>query len=134
MKRLLPLLCLTVLAACTRPSVGDLLARATWVDLTYDFDSTTTVFAALHREGTELRGPTVDQRLFRETDPRHRQRVARHREDQLAPETARLADHAARGVEHDVAQLEAVAELGEGEGIAVGHLPAARVALRVAHR
>src|SRR3989442_10790088 len=35
----------------------------------------------------------------------------------------------ARGVEQDVAELEAVAELGEGEGIAVGHLPAAHVAL-----
>src|SRR3989454_4477413 len=32
---------LAALAACARPSVSDLLARATWVDLTYDFDSTT---------------------------------------------------------------------------------------------
>src|SRR3989442_15320830 len=38
----------------------------------------------------------------------------------------------ARGVEQDVAELEAVAERGEGEGIAVGHLPAAHVALCVA--
>src|SRR2546429_6047270 len=32
---------ISALAACTRPSASDLLARATWVDLTYDFDSTT---------------------------------------------------------------------------------------------
>ncbi len=35
------LLVATFLAACARPSVTDLLARATWVDLTYAFDSTT---------------------------------------------------------------------------------------------
>jgi len=36
-----PLVVATFLAACARPSVTDLLARATWVDLTYAFDSTT---------------------------------------------------------------------------------------------
>jgi hypothetical protein len=30
------------LGACARSSVTDQLARATWVDLTYPFDSTTT--------------------------------------------------------------------------------------------
>lgn len=41
MKRdpMLPLVVL--LAACAQPSLPDLLARGTWVDLTYDFDSTT---------------------------------------------------------------------------------------------
>src|SRR6266581_2987474 len=32
---------LATAAACARPSVSDQLARATWLDLTYDFDSTT---------------------------------------------------------------------------------------------
>src|SRR6058998_2374142 len=41
MKRLVPPMLIAALAACARPSVSDLLARATWVDLTYDFDSTT---------------------------------------------------------------------------------------------
>jgi len=41
MKRLAPPILVAALAACTRPSASDLLARATWVDLTYDFDSTT---------------------------------------------------------------------------------------------
>ncbi len=40
MKRVSLLLLVTV-AACARPSLSDQLARATWVDLTYDFDSTT---------------------------------------------------------------------------------------------
>src|SRR5437667_10913824 len=39
--KLVLLAALAALAACTRPSASDLLARATWVDLTYDFDSTT---------------------------------------------------------------------------------------------
>src|SRR5436309_233964 len=39
--KLVSLAALAALAACARPSVSDLLARATWVDLTYDFDSTT---------------------------------------------------------------------------------------------
>src|SRR5712691_2205260 len=30
-----------LVAACARPSLTDQLAHATWVDLTYDFDSTT---------------------------------------------------------------------------------------------
>src|SRR5947208_7731529 len=41
MKRLPVLLAVTFAAACARPSLMDLLARATWVDLTYVFDSTT---------------------------------------------------------------------------------------------
>src|SRR2546430_12658413 len=41
MKRLAPPILVAALAACARPSVSDLLARATWVDLTYPFDSTT---------------------------------------------------------------------------------------------
>src|SRR5216117_1955131 len=42
MKQLPLLLAVTfAAAACTRPSLTDQLARATWVDLTYDFDSTT---------------------------------------------------------------------------------------------
>src|SRR5881392_3683946 len=43
-RRPLPLVALLValpLAACTRPSLPDQLARATWVDLTYAFDSST---------------------------------------------------------------------------------------------
>src|SRR2546422_5745004 len=40
MKRL-PLLVTVTLAACTRSSLTDQLARASWVDLTYAFDSTT---------------------------------------------------------------------------------------------
>ena len=32
---------LVAVGACARPSVTDQLARATWVDLTYPFDSTT---------------------------------------------------------------------------------------------
>src|SRR2546428_477878 len=40
MKRLAPPILVAALAACTRPSASDLLARATWVALTYDFDST----------------------------------------------------------------------------------------------
>src|SRR6266704_3265893 len=80
----------------------------------------------------ELGGPAVDERLLGKADPRHGQRVARHREHQRAPEAARLADDEARGVEQDVAELEAVAALGKGEGIAVGHLPAAHVALCIA--
>src|SRR5437764_12200629 len=41
MKRVPTLLLATFVAACARPSLMDLLARATWVDLTYAFDSTT---------------------------------------------------------------------------------------------
>src|SRR5437764_11591112 len=41
MKRVPTLLLATFVAACARPSLMDLLARATWVDLTYGFDSTT---------------------------------------------------------------------------------------------
>src|SRR5438094_9685734 len=42
MKRLPVLLAVTVAAAaCARPSLTDQLARASWVDLTYAFDSTT---------------------------------------------------------------------------------------------
>src|SRR5438093_5516326 len=41
MKRLPVLLAVTFAAACARPTLTDLLARATWVDLTYAFDSTT---------------------------------------------------------------------------------------------
>jgi kynurenine formamidase len=39
MTRMLPLL--LAATACARPSLSDLLSRATWVDLTYAFDSTT---------------------------------------------------------------------------------------------
>src|SRR5881628_3337033 len=39
MKRLA--LCVALAAACARPSLTDALARVTWIDLTYDFDSTT---------------------------------------------------------------------------------------------
>src|SRR5213596_3524983 len=41
MKRLPVLLAVTFAAACARPTLTDQLARATWVDLTYAFDSTT---------------------------------------------------------------------------------------------
>src|SRR5437899_10844789 len=41
MKRLAPPILVAALAACARRSGSDLLGRATWVDLTYDFDSTT---------------------------------------------------------------------------------------------
>src|SRR2546428_7873951 len=39
--KLVSLAALAALAACARPSVRHLLARAMWVALTYDFDSTT---------------------------------------------------------------------------------------------
>src|SRR6266516_3422129 len=39
--KLVSLAALAALTACARPSVSDQLARATWLDLTYDFDSTT---------------------------------------------------------------------------------------------
>src|SRR5213596_1351266 len=41
MKRLPVLLAVTFAAACARPTLTELLTRATWVDLTYAFDSTT---------------------------------------------------------------------------------------------
>ncbi len=41
MNRVLSLLLVTLAGACARPSLSHMLARATWVDLTYDFDSTT---------------------------------------------------------------------------------------------
>src|SRR5437870_8841575 len=41
MKRLPVLFAVTFAAACARPTLTDQLARATWVDLTYAFDSTT---------------------------------------------------------------------------------------------
>src|SRR5437773_12200182 len=39
--KLVSLAALAALAACARPSVSDLLAGATWADVTYDVDSTT---------------------------------------------------------------------------------------------
>src|SRR6058998_748075 len=41
MIRMLPLLLATTLVACARPSLTDQLAHASWIDLTYPFDSTT---------------------------------------------------------------------------------------------
>src|SRR5256712_9945404 len=41
MKRLPVLVAVTLPAGCPRPTLADQLARATWVDLTYAFDSTT---------------------------------------------------------------------------------------------
>src|SRR5213595_4148529 len=41
MIRMLPLLLATTLVACARPSLTDQLAHASWIDLTYGFDSTT---------------------------------------------------------------------------------------------
>ena len=54
--KLVSLAALAALAACARPSVSDLLARATWVDLTYDFDSTTIYWRSEERRvGKECR-------------------------------------------------------------------------------
>src|SRR6266571_7328890 len=83
-------------------------------------------------EGPELGGPAVDQRLLGKADPRDRQRVAGDLEHERAPKVARPADDDARGVEHDVGELEAVAQLRQGEGVAVRHHPVADVALGVA--
>src|SRR5437773_12525607 len=41
MIRMLPLLLATTLVACARPSLTDQLAHASWIALTYGFDSTT---------------------------------------------------------------------------------------------
>src|SRR5438094_9934329 len=41
MRRLAIVPALLVLAACSQPSIADRLVAGQWVDLTYDFDSTT---------------------------------------------------------------------------------------------
>src|SRR2546425_983594 len=41
MTRLALPLVVALIAGCARPSLPDLLSRATWIDLTYGFDSTT---------------------------------------------------------------------------------------------
>src|SRR5713101_1775194 len=59
-------------------------------------------------------------------------RVALYPEDQGAREVTGAAHDDARAVEHDVGQLEAIPELGQGQRIAAGYDPVTEVALGVA--
>src|SRR5439155_832295 len=86
----------------------------------------TTVPAAHH--------PTpIDQRLLRGAVPGDGERFgARHREYQGALEAARAAYRDARAIEDHIGELEAVAQLGQREGVAARDHPVADVRLREA--
>jgi hypothetical protein len=84
-------------------------------------------------ERPQVRRPAVDQSLLRGAVPSDGERFrTRHREHQSTPETTRAADGHARGIEDHVGELEAVAHVGQCDGVAARHHPVADVALREA--
>src|SRR5438876_7331848 len=84
-------------------------------------------------ERSQVHRPAIDQRLLRGAVPGDGERFgARHREYQGALEAARAAYRDAHAIEDHIGELEAVAQLGQREGVAARHHPVVDVRLREA--
>src|SRR6266545_4143903 len=84
-------------------------------------------------ERPQLRRPAEDERPLGLAEPRHREGLrARDLEHEPPSEVTRPPHRDPGAVEHDVAELEPVAHLGERERVPVRHAPVADIGSRVA--